>query len=109
MAYDERLALRVRALLAGQAVLDEKKMFGGLTFMVNGHMCCGILGDELMLRVGPEQHGAMLAHEHARAMDFTGRRMRGMVMVAPAGLASDEALAAWLRPALGFVSTLPPK
>ena len=109
MAYDESLAGRVRALLADQMELNERKMFGGLAFMVRGNMCCGIVGEELMVRVGPEQYAAALAQPHAREMDFTGRPMRGMVMVAANGLASDESLEQCIRQGIMFVSSLPSK
>ena len=109
MAYDERLARRVRSQLADQADLRERKMFGGLAFMVRGNMCCGIVGEELMVRVGPEQYAAALAQPHAREMDFTGRPMTGMVMVATEGLASDEALEHWIQRGIVFVSSLPSK
>src|SRR5688500_4687974 len=109
MAYDESLARRVRVFLANQTELSERKMFGGLAFMVRGNMCCGIVGDELMVRVGPEQYAAALAQPHAREMDFTGRPMTGMVMVAAAGLATDEALEQWVRQGVTFASSLPSK
>ena len=109
MAYDESLAGRVRALLADEMELSERKMFGGLAFMVWGNMCCGIVGKELMVRVGPEQYAAALAQPHAREMDFTGRPMTGMIMVATDGLASDEALEQWIRQSVTFVSSLPSK
>jgi TfoX/Sxy family transcriptional regulator of competence genes len=109
MAYDENLAGRVRVLLAEQAELTERKMFGGLAFMVRGNMCCGVAGDELMVRVGPEQYAAALAQPHAREMDFTGRSMTGMVMVAAEGLAIDESLEQWVRQGVTFASSLPPK
>src|SRR5687768_16269669 len=96
MAYDETLAQRVRWLLVEQEELRERKMFGGLAFMLRGNMCCGIVGDELMVRVGPEQYGAALAQSHARMIDFTGRPMTGLVMVTAEGLGSDEHLAAWV-------------
>lgn len=109
MAYSEDLAYRVRAALAQQDGVTERKMFGGLAFMVGGHMCCGITGDELMVRVGPEQHAAALAQPHAREMDFTGKAMRGFVYVAEEGLAEDAEVAAWVGRGLAFVQTLPPK
>ena len=109
MAYDESLARRVRVHLADESDLYERKMFGGLAFMVRGNMCCGIVGDELMVRVGPVQYAAALAQSHAREMDFTGRPMTGMVMVATEGLSSDAALEEWIRQAITFVSSLPPK
>ncbi len=109
MAYDEDVANRVREALAKQDGVDEKKMFGGLAFMVRGHMCCGAMGDEMMVRVGPDQYEECLAHPHARKMDFTGKPMRGMIYVSPEGIAGDDDLAAWVGRGLAFVSTLPPK
>lgn len=109
MAYDEDLANRVRESLANQPRVSEKKMFGGLVFMVGGHMCCGIMKDELMVRVGPEQYETALALPHARQMDITSRPTRGMVVVDQAGLREDAALAAWVARGLAFVTSLPPK
>lgn len=109
MAYDEGLAQRVREALVDRTDLTEKKMFGGLCFLLGGNMCCGIVGDELMLRVGPDAHEGVLARKHAREMDFTGRALRGMVYVAADGLCTDEALATWLRSAVDFAGALPPK
>ena len=109
MAYDEAMAYRIRAALADQDGVTEKKMFGGLAFMVNGHMCCGLAKDNLMLRVGSDQYEACLAQPHAREMDFTGRPMRGMIYVDEAGYAADEDLQTWVNRGLAFVTTLPPK
>ena len=109
MAYDEGLAQRVREALSDQDGLTEKKMFGGLCFLLNGNMCCGIVRDELMLRVGPEAFEATLARPHAREMDFTGRAMRGMVYVGVDGLEEDADLAGWLEPATAFAGGLPGK
>lgn len=109
MAYSEALANRVRAALAGQELLEEQKMFGGLAFMLHGNMCFGIIKDDLMVRVGPDQYDAALAQPYARELDFTGRPMRGMVLVTSPGLASDNDLTAWVQRGLQFVSTLPPK
>ena len=109
MAYSETLAQRVRAILLEQGEIREQKMFGGLTFMLRGNMCCGILGDALMVRVGPEQVAAALAHPHARRADFTGRPMKGMVMVAPAGVATDEDLADWEGKGVAFAASLSAK
>ena len=96
MAYDEALAARIRAILAtGGHDVVEKKMFGGLCFMVGGHMCCGVT-DTLMLRVGKDGYAAALARPHARLMTFTGRPLDGFVYVDPPGLRTDRALAAWL-------------
>lgn len=109
MAYDEGLAQRIREQLEGQPSVEEKKMFGGLCFMVSRHMCCGIVGEKLMARVGPEQYESHLKKEHAHQMDFTGKPMKGMIYVEPAGLTSDNDLKDWIDVCLNFVESLPPK
>lgn len=109
MAYDTVLAQRMHTILAEQPELREQKMFGGLAFLLRGNLCCGILGDELMVRVGREQYGAALAHPHTRMMDFTGRPMTGMVMVAAEGVATDEHLAAWVQQGVDYAAALPSK
>lgn len=108
MAYDEKLAERVRALLAGSESLSERKMFGGLAFMINGNMACGIVGEELMLRLGAERAAAALEHPDVRQMDFTGRPMTGMVYV-ESGSLGDSELRDWVEQAAGFARSLPPK
>ena len=108
MAYDENLADRVRTILEVEPSLSERKMFGGLAFMVDGHMCCGIVGSDLMLRLGPAGAEAALALSHVRSMDFTGRLMTSMVYVAPEGL-RGVALRRWVEKATAFARTLPPK
>ena len=107
MAYDADLAERVRAVIG--TTFDERKMFGGLAFMVGGNMCCGIVGDELMVRVGPDEFAAALARPHAREMDFTGRPMKGMVYVVPQGVKDKRSLAAWVKRGVDYASSLPPK
>jgi len=109
MAYDEDMAYRIREALAAQSGVTEKKMFGGLTFMVNGHMCCGLAKGDLMVRVGPKQYEEALAQPHAREMNFTGRPMKGMIYVDPDGYHTDEELHAWVDRGLAFVASLPPK
>jgi len=109
VAYDEALAARVRARLAKARGLAERRMFGGLCFLVNGHMCAGIVGPTLMLRVGPERYADALARPHAREMDFTGRPLKGMIYVDPPGIAGRAALERWLDLALGFVQSQPAK
>ena len=108
MAYDERLAERVRDILAGDPALSERKMFGGLAFMLDGNMCCGIVGNELMLRLGAEGAEKALERADVRPMDFTGRPMTGMVYVAPEGV-RGRSLRTWVERAAGFARTLPPK
>lgn len=110
MAYSEDVAGRVRTALSEVDVAwDERRMFGGLAFMVGGHMTVGIIGDELMVRVGREAHDEALALPHARPMDFTGRPMAGYVFVAPAGFDRDAELRAWVQRGLAFTATLPTK
>ncbi len=109
MAYSEALAKRVREVLADRSGVVEKKMFGGLAFMVDGNMCCGIVGDELMLRVGKDRYEQVLSSPHARAMDFTGKPLAGMVYISTGGLRTGDSLSQWVACALDFVSTLPPK
>ena len=109
MAYDEELAMRVQEILAEQGDLDERKMFGGIAFMVKGYMCCGVANDDLMLRVGSERAQELLEEAHVRPMDFTGRPMKGYVFVAPGGLRTESALRRRVRSALEFVDTLPPR
>jgi TfoX/Sxy family transcriptional regulator of competence genes len=109
MAFDEGLAERMRELLAERPGITEKKMFGGLGFILDGNMCCGIVGDDLMVRVGPEAHDEALALPHARPMDFTGRPMKGFLYVGPDGVESDEDLAAWIGRGVDFAASLPPK
>ena len=96
MGYDEQLAERIRKVLDGRPDVIEKKMFGGLTFMVRGHMACGIVKDELMVRVGAETYEAALERPHARPMDFTGRPMKRMIYVAKPGFRTAAALRVWV-------------
>ena len=109
MPYDENLAQRLRQTLAVYPNVTEKKMFGGLSFMLGDHMCCGAVNEDLVVRVGPEQYEQALSQPHARNMDFTGRPMRGMVFVGPGGCATDETLSEWVRMGVSFASSLPPK
>ncbi|MCB1326654.1 MAG: TfoX/Sxy family protein [Spirochaetales bacterium] len=109
MAIDETLAERVREILVRKRGTEEKRMFGGLAFMVDGHMCVGIIQDELMVRVGPDAYDSAIKLKHARPMDFTGKPMKGMLYVAPAGLKTKAALGKWIDRGLAFVKTLPPK
>jgi len=109
MAYDEGVAQRLREVFAGRTDVVEKKMFGGLAFMVAGNMCCGVVGEELMARVGPEQYGKALQEPHAREMDFTGKPMKGFVYVGVQGFASDDDLLSWVGRCEQFVTTLPAK
>lgn len=108
MAFDAALADRIRPLLKGWAGLAEKKMFGGVGFLLYGNMCCGVWKEFLLLRLGPEAGAKALEEPHVREFDITGRPMAGWVMVDPDGLAGD-ALAEWIDKAREFVLTLPAK
>ena len=84
-------------------------MFGGIAFLLGGHMTAGVVGEELMLRVGPQAYDEVLRRPHVREMDFTGKPLRGLVWVEPAGFRAAADLQAWLARAATFVATLPPK
>ena len=109
MAYDEGLAANVRKALATRRNVSEKRMFGGLSFLIRGNMCCGIVGDELMVRVGPERYDRALARRHVREMDFTGRPLNGYVYVAPKGLRTAQSIRGWVDQGVAYARTLPPK
>ena len=100
MAYDEKAAARIRRLFAGRRDVVEKKMFGGLSFLVRDRMTLGLLGDDLVVRVAPEDNEEALARPHARPMDFTRRPMKGWIYVAPPGYATAAALRGWAERAL---------
>jgi TfoX N-terminal domain len=107
MAYDQATADRVRLMLAGREGVAEKRMVGGLSFSVNGAMCCGVSGEALMVRVGREAREQVLAERHVRPMEFAGRALAGFVLVDPAGFRTDADLASWVQRGIDFVSTLP--
>ena len=109
MAYDEPTAARIRAALASRTDVTERKMFGGLAFMIGGNMALGVNKDNLMVRVGPDAHAEALAQPHARPMDFTGRPMKGFVFVDPPGYADDTTLSAWIKRGLTYAQSLPAK
>jgi TfoX/Sxy family transcriptional regulator of competence genes len=109
MAFEVRLAERVRDVLADVPGVEERQMFGGLAFLVEGHMACGIVRDLLMARLGEAGAAAALDQPHVRPMDFTGRPMTTMVYVEPEGVATDAALRAWVDPCVAYVRSLPPK
>ena len=108
MAYDETLARRVRLCFEPGSV-DEKRMFGGLAFMYRDYMCCGIMGDKLMLRVPRDEHSEILDREHVSKMDFTGKPLKGFVYVDASGFESEAALLKWVEISRQTVHTFPPK
>ena len=109
MAYDEELADRIRQLTSGVSGVTEKKMFGGIAFMVNGNMACGPIKNGLMVRVGPEAYEEALEQPEASELGFTGRPMRGMIEVGNEALADDELLEDWVQRGIDFASSLPSK
>lgn len=109
MAYDEGLAHRIRELLPEKMKSEEKKMFGGLAFMLNGHMCVGVTDYKLMVRTGPDLYQQALEKPHTTEMDFTGKPLKGFVYVLPEGIEKESDLEFWISFSLNFIKTLPPK
>jgi TfoX-like protein len=110
MAYDEDLANRIREQLAGETAISEKAMFGGLAFLLNGHMCVSASGrGGLLARVDPDESAEALSEPHASPMEMRGRQMPGWIFVEPEGVDSDEQLAGWVERSRAFVRTLPAK
>jgi TfoX/Sxy family transcriptional regulator of competence genes len=109
MAYDEGVAERVRKVLRRRKDVTERKMFGGLAFLLNGNMCCGVVGKDLCLRLGNDGAAEALKERHTREMDFTGKPLRSMVYVRPAGIKADDDLKSWVKRAVTFTKSLPPK
>jgi TfoX/Sxy family transcriptional regulator of competence genes len=109
MAVDEQLAERVREALGGVDGLTEKRMFGGLAYLLNGNMSVGVHGEDLIVRLAPEQTEEALAEPGVRVFDMTGRPMKGWVLVGPEATASEDALGSWVTRGLDFAESLPPK
>ena len=109
MAFDEALAGRIRKHLGKRGGLTEKKMFGGLAFLLKGNMCCGVSGQDLLVRLDPARTDQALAEPHVRVFDLTGRPMKGWVLVGAQGLATDAALARWIKLAVDYAGSLPAK
>jgi len=109
MAFDAALAGRIRQLLGGRPGITERKMFGGLALLLNGHMVCGVVEQDLVLRLGEAGVAHALTRPHVRPMDFTGTPLKSMVYVGPGGTKTRRQLETWVERALGFARTLPPK
>ena len=109
MAYDAELADRVRELIAARSGVSEREMFGGVAFMVNGNMAAGVIGDELIVRLDREDAEQALQEPGVRAFDFTGRPMRGFVVVAPEATEEEAELARWVDCGADHAASLPPK
>lgn len=111
MAYNEELALRIREVMYDICPKEftEKKMFGGLAFFLQGHLCCGVMADKMIVRIGPDGYEETLTQKYVSPFDITGKSMRGWITVALSGLASKAALSRWATQSTDFVRTLPPK
>ena len=109
MAYDEKLAERIRTKLISTRGLTEKKMFGGVGFLLNGNMACGVHKQELLVRLGDADFETALKQAHVRVFDMGGRPMKGWILVASPGIVSDKALQAWIKKGLAFAASLPAK
>ena len=109
MAYDEALADRVREVIGARPAVIEKKMFGGLAFMVAGNMACGVMGEDLIVRIDKDEGDAVLAEPHVRPFDFTGKPMRGFVVIGAEAIAEPEGLAQWVDRGADHAASLPPK
>jgi TfoX/Sxy family transcriptional regulator of competence genes len=109
MAFDEALAKRIRQSLARRKNIEEKKMFGGVGFLLNGNMLVGVWKDSLIARVGPDGYEEALLEPYVEEFDITGKAMNGWVLVKPEGIVNDRQLSAWIQQAWTFVGTLPAK
>ena len=109
MAYDRGLAQRVREMLEEKPGFDEKKMFGGICFLFRGNMACGVLNEDLIVRVGVDRYEESMRRAHTKPFDITGKSMKGWVMVSEDGYDDDAALHEWVRMGLDFAGSLPPK
>jgi len=109
MAFSEELAERIRQGLARKKGIEEKRMFGGIGFLLNGNMLVGVWKESLIVRLGPEEGGEALKEPHVKEFDITGRPMKGWVLVAPQGVEDDEQLRGWVRRGVKFVGKLPAK
>jgi TfoX/Sxy family transcriptional regulator of competence genes len=109
MAYSEELAERIRDAIGGRSGVSERKMFGGVAWMVNGNMACGVIGEDLMVRLNRDDADRVLAEEHVRPMEFTGRKMSGFITVDAAAIADAPGLARWVDTGADFAASLPPK
>lgn len=109
MAFDIELADRIRTILGKRKGVVEKRMFGGIAFLLNGNMCCGVHGKEMIVRIHPEQTENTLKERYTRIFDITGRPMKGWILVGPKGLAKDDLLANWVKVAVKYASSLPVK
>jgi TfoX/Sxy family transcriptional regulator of competence genes len=109
VAYDEALADRIRELLSARADVSERKMFGGIAFMVAGNMACGVLGEDLIVRLDRDESEKALTEDGVRPFDFTGKPMKGIVYISPERTADDEGLSEWVEAGADHAASLPAK
>ena len=109
MTFNELTASQIRSALQATPGISERHMFGGIAFMLEGNMCCGVFEDNLVVRVGPDAYDEALSEPHTRPMDFTGRPLRGFIYVAREGFASEASFLRWIHRGMSFVRTLPSK
>jgi hypothetical protein len=109
MAFSEQLAERIRQGLARRKGIEEKKMFGGVGFLLNGNLLVGVWKDSLIVRLGPDEGDEALKEPHVKEFDITGRPMKGWVLVGPEGVEGDDELSGWVQRAMKFVGKLPAK
>lgn len=109
MTYDAALTDRIRAILKGKRSLTDREMFGGIGFMIRGNMACGVIGEDLIVRLDPAAHAGALNERHVRPFDFSGRPMKGWIFVASAGVRTNPDLKRWVERGVAFASSLPRK
>lgn len=109
MAFDETLATRIRQSLARRKNIEDKRMFGGIGFLLNGNLLVGVSKDSLIVRIGPDEYQEAMLEPHVKAFDITGKPMKGWVLVEPHGVENDDQLKQWIERALKFVRKLPAK
>ena len=110
MAFDEKLTARIRNRLSRKKGVTEKKMFGGIAFLLNGNMSCGVHGEEMIVRLAPDATDAALVQKHTRVFDLSGGRpMKGWILIEPDGVRTDKTLAKWVETGVNYAASLPPK
>jgi len=109
MAFDQTLAARIRKRMGRRTGLSEKKMFGGIAFLLNGNMCCGVNGETLIARLEPGATAQALSEPHTRTFDLTGRPLKGWILVEPEGLMTEAKLGKWIQVATKYAESVPPK
>ncbi len=109
MSFNEELAARVTGIIRNEPHMSSKMMFGGLGVMIGGNMACGVIGDDLIIRMSPEDYDEAILHDGVREFDFTGKPMRGWVFIDGATVADDDVLSEWVTVGADFANSLPAK